>query len=157
MNMRRGRTNLSAVLVLALLAVCQPAVAAAPKSVELQVWTIRATRSNTEISPKLKPLAKKLKETFNFTGYKLVKADAKSVDVAKTYNASLTGPFKASIKPTERTDGKIKLAVTVTKRVKDKDEKKLSTTISLKAGRFQLFGGWKLDKGDVLIVAVSAK
>ncbi len=157
MNMRRGRWYLSAVFVLALLPYGQEANAADAKPVALQVWTIRATRANSEISPELKPLAKKLKETFNFTGYKLVKSDAKSVEIGKTHNATLTGPFKATIKPTERADGKIKLAVTVTKRVKNKDEKKLSTTISLKAGRFQLFGGWKLDKGDVLIVAVSAK
>ena len=55
------------------------------------------------------------------------------------------------------TTKKVELKIDVTRRVGDKDVKKLTTTIKLAKGRFQLFGGWKLDGGDVLIIAVSAK
>ena len=38
-----------------------------------------------------------------------------------------------------------------------KNKKKLSTTIKISPGKFQLLGRWSLGKGDVLILAVSAK
>ena len=116
-----------------------PAMAADAEKVELQVWTIRATRSNQEISPELKPLAELLKKTFKFTGYKLVKTDSAAVEIKQ--------PFKT----------KITLKIRITERQGKKDIDKLSTSVSLTAGRFQLFGGWKLKGDDVLIVAVSAK
>ena len=117
----------------------------------------RATRSSSEISPELKPLAESLKKTFKFTGYKLVKADTGSAELNRTYKSTLAGPFKAEVTPKERSKASIKLKVTITRRKDDKDVKKLSTTVVLREKRFQLFGGWKLSGDDVLIVAVSAK
>jgi len=152
------------VVVVVSLVMCRAASAAVDtvqgtdaEKVQLQVWSIRATRSNNEISSELKPLADSLKKTFNFTGYKLVKADTGSVELNDTYKSALTGSFAAEVTPRERAAGSIKLAVTITKREGDKDVKKLSTTVTLREERFQLFGGWKLSGDDVLIIAISAK
>ena len=38
-----------------------------------------------------------------------------------------------------------------------KNKKKFGTTIKISRGKFQLLGRWSLGKGDVLILAVSAK
>lgn len=125
--------------------------------VTVQIWTIRATRAGEEVSPQLRPLVKALQTSFKFSGYTLVKADTRDVPLKKSISSSLTGPFKIKISPTEKADGKITLQVEVTERQGDGEAKKLNTIVSLKPERFQLFGGWKLEKDDVLIVAVSAK
>jgi hypothetical protein len=130
---------------------------AAEETVQLQVLTIRATKSNNEISPQLKPLAEALKKSFKFTGYKLLKTDSRKAAFNRTLAISLAGPYKARIRPLARKDNRIQLKVEVFERKNNKDIGKLSTTISLAAGKSQLFGGWKLDGQDVLIIAVSAK
>ena len=125
--------------------------------VAVQIWTIRATRSNDEVSPQLKPLVKALQNSFKFSGYKLVRSETREVELKKTVTSSLTGPFKVKVTPTEKAEGRITLQVEVTERQGDRDVRKLNTVVALKPERFQLFGGWKLEKEDVLIVAVSAK
>jgi len=125
--------------------------------VTVQIWTIRATRAGQEVSPQLKPLVKALQTSFKFSGYTLVKAETRDVPLKKSTASSLTGPFKIKVSPTEKAEGKITLQVEVTERQGDRDVPKLNTVVSLKPERFQLFGGWKLEKDDVLIVAVSAK
>ena len=145
------------VTVLGLLAPPATALADEEQTVQLQVLTIRATKSNNDISPELKPLAEALKKTFKFTGYKLLKTDTRKVALNKKRELSLAGPYKARITPLERKDNRIRLKVEVFERKDNKDISRLSTTISLAAGKSQLFGGWKLDGDDVLIIAVSAK
>ena len=66
-------------------------------------------------------------------------------------------PYQATVTPRDKSDGQVKLQVLVSAREGNKTKKKLSTTVTLKLGRFQLFGGWTLEGGDVLIMAVSAK
>jgi hypothetical protein len=127
------------------------------ESATIDVWTIRATKSNDEISKRLEPLAEKLKATFKFTGYKLVRTDSRAVELGKELKADLISPFDVVITAQERTDDQIKLKVLVRERKGDKVVKLLSTTVSLRRERFQLFGGWKLPDGDVLILAISAK
>jgi hypothetical protein len=125
-------------------------------AVEVSVWTIRATRSKTQISDELKPLAKALTKNFKFTGYELLKKDAKKVD-GTAVKFKLAGGFGATVKDKGKADGKFKLGIEVNRTVDKTVSKKLSTTVSLKPGRFQLLGGWKLNGKDVLILAVSAK
>jgi len=162
MMMTRMRIGIvCSVIAVASLVVAVPCMAestgAADKAkVNVTVWVIRATKSNTEISPKLKSLAKKLKKSFNFTGYKLLKTDEKEVALDTAIRTKLAKAYSANITPTELTDKKVKLSVAITQRKDDKDVKKLNTTVNLTKKRFQLFGGWKLDGEDVLIVAISA-
>ena len=124
---------------------------------EVQVWTIRATKANEEISEKLEPLAKALAKDFKFTGYELTKTDSKTVPIDKEFKVKLLGPYKMVVTPLERTDDQATLKIEVSVGEGKKKKSKLNSTIRLKPGKFQLMGGWKLSGGDVLIVAVSAK
>ena len=49
------------------------------KSTDIQVWAIRATTKNKDISPELKRIAEELKKQFKFTGFKLEKSATGSV------------------------------------------------------------------------------
>ncbi len=158
------RTRTVMVLVAGLIAGPLAAGAAAQErkdkgaeKVAVEVWTIRATRSNTDISPELKKLAETLKSQFKFTGYKLVSSKTTSVAIGQSSSSPLISPFRASITPQKRSDGKVELKVQVFEKKGDKDIKKLDTTLTLARDKHQLMGGWSLDGGDNLIIAISAK
>jgi len=150
-----------AVLWLAGLSVAQALAAgggagAAPK---VSVWAIRATHGGDQISKELRPLAKALKKSFNFTGYRLVSKSAKSVGGAKGTSFELGSGYRATITPAGSEGGKIKLKIVVLKK-QDKNKayvKKLATTVALRPGKHQILGGWQLPGGDVLIIAVSVR
>jgi hypothetical protein len=128
-------------------------------SVSFQVWPIRATRSDKEISKELEKLADALKKTFNYTGYKLLKTDTRSADLGSAATSSLPGGYKLTLTPDKKGADKITYKLKITERKGDKDVEKLNTTVSIAPEKFQLFGGsaFKLDGGDDLIIAISAK
>jgi len=129
------------------------------QSYDISVWAIRATKSNSEVSPELKPIAKELRKRFNYTGFKLERKKTGQVGTGKAYVADLIAGFKAQVTPLERTGGRVKMKIEVSKREGNKQKPLLNTTVTLNRGRFHLQGGWKIDprSGDVLIVAVSAR
>lgn len=135
------------------MAVCSAQGLADDKSVDLQVWVIRATTKNKDISPELKGIADKLKQQFKYTGFKLERKAAGRADLGKTFTADLIGGYSLKLTPKKRDGKKIQLQVEV---AKGKDPK-LNATVTLPAGEFQLFGGWPLDGGDALIIGVSAR
>jgi hypothetical protein len=149
------RQGVAAVLVLSLVgaAVCVGQQKPERKSADIQVWAIRATTKNKEISKELQSLAEKLKRDFKFTGFKLEQKASGSAAIGKAYNTALPGGYQVNVTP-KSSDGKqVELQVEV---LKGKD-RKLNSTVKVRAGEFQLFGGMSLDGGDQLIVAVSAK
>ena len=128
---------------------------------EVSVWAIRATKSNNEVSPELKPIVKELRKQGKYTGFKLERKKTGEVNEGKTFTADLIAGFKAKVTPVERKDRRIKLKIEITRR-QDKDKKEtqlLNTAVTLSRSKFHLQGGWKIDpkSGDVLIVAVSAR
>ncbi len=125
------------------------------KSVNVQVWAIRATTKNKEISPELKEIAEKLKKDTKYTGFKLEKKASGSAAIGKTFTATLIGGYTAKVTPKSVDSKKVELQITITKE-KEKTPK-LDTTVKLAAGDWQLSGGMDLDGGDALIVAVSGK
>ncbi len=127
------------------------------EAVNVEVWTIRATKNSQEISPRLRELAAQLKKSFAFTGYSLLKTQTKKAEEGKTAEFDLGGGYKAKITPRGRAGEQIKLEVVVTERKGEKEEKKLTTNISIAPGKFQLLGGWKFEGEDVLIVAVTGR
>ena len=126
---------------------------------EISVWAIRATKSNSEVSPELKPIAKELKRRFNYTGFKLERKKTGTAKTGATFATELIAGFKAQITPVERTGSRVKLKIELSRRQGKKETRLLSTTVTLNRGKFHLQGGWKIEpKGeDVLIVAVSAR
>ncbi len=138
-------------------AVVPPALAEDKGPVTVQVWTIRATKSNDKISKKLQPMAKALEKDFRFTGYQLTGTDSRKMSINQGREFKLLGPYNMTIKPQKRRYAHSTLKIVVTAKKGKKKVPKLNSTVRLKPGKFQLMGGWKLGGGDVLIVAVSAK
>ncbi len=141
------------VLSLAGTAICVGQQKPERKSADIQVWAIRATTKNKDISPELRDLADKLKKDFKFTGFKLEQKASGSAALGKAYSTALPGGYQANVTPKTNDGKKVQFQVEV---LKGKD-RKLNTTVTVKSGQFQLFGGMALDGGDQLIVAVSAK
>jgi len=129
------------------------------KSYEVSVYAIRATKSNSTISPELKPIAKSLKQRFNYAGFKLETKKNGKAAKGKTFNAILTSGYKAKVTPLERKGDRVKLRIEITKKAGKKEKKLTSTTVTINSGQFLPVGGWKIDtkSSDVLIVAVSGK
>ena len=104
---------------------------------DVTVWAIRATKSNSEISPDLRPIAEQLKKQFKYTGFKLEKKAAKpGVDEGSTFSASLIAGFSARITPVERKDNRIKLKIEVIQRKGKQQRPRMRTTVTIDRGRF---------------------
>ncbi|MBK9118161.1 MAG: hypothetical protein IPM18_00940 [Phycisphaerales bacterium] len=121
------------------------------KTADIQVLAIRATTKNTDISPELRSIADTLKRQFRFTGFKLERRAGGSTKIGEAYTTALTGGYTAKITPT-RNDGK---RITMRVEVLQGSERRLNTTVTVDARRYQLSGGFSLGEGDELIVAVS--
>lgn len=134
-----------------------PSAQAGDAEVSVQLLVIRATKSNKEISPELKPIADALKGQFNFTGYKLVKRDSRGVALGKSATFGLTGPYSARITPKDRDERQVTLQIVVTEKRGEKDVEKSNVTVKVTKERYTLQGGLDLDGGDKLILAVSGK
>ena len=155
----RGVQPASGMLALLVFALLTSAAVANDKAYDVSVLGIRATKSNSQISPELKPIAAELKKRFNYTGFKLERKTKRSVNKGKTLSTDLVAGFKAKITPIERKGRRLKLKIEITKREGSKERRLANTTITITSGRYQLLGGWKIDsKGqDVLITAISAR
>jgi hypothetical protein len=123
------------------------------KSADLQVWTIRATTKNSEISPELRTIAEQLKKQFKYTGFKLERRATGHADLGKAFSTALVGDYQARITPQKHDGRRVTLQVEVLKG----DQRQYNATVTLEAGKFQLQGGWALEGGDALIVAVAAR
>jgi len=147
-------------IILALLAVWFWPVAASaqPKQpADVQVWAIRATTRNSEISPELRDLAEALKKQFKYTGFKLEKRTGGRVALGQAYSTELLDGYKAAVTPKERTDAKIQLQVVVTRREGDQDKPVCNMTYAVEIGSFLPVGCGSLAGGDYLIVAIRAR
>jgi hypothetical protein len=126
---------------------------------EVSVWVIRATKDNNEVSKELEPIAAQLRGQFKLTGYKLVKREAGAGGPGKPFSAALPNGYRVRVAPQKREGARVTLKVEVTRKRGDKEERKLDTTFTLDAGKFQLVGGWPFaEQGeDVLILAISGR
>lgn len=129
---------------------------------EIEVWSIRATTKNKDISPELKELAEVLKKQFKFTGFKLEKKASGKPETGKSFDSASIGTYKVSVTLSERKDKNITLKVLVKQVEKDKDGKEkeknvLDTTVKVEAGKSVPFGGLALEGGDSLILAIRAR
>jgi len=124
----------------------------------VDVWAVRATKRNRDVSPELKSLANALKKQFRYTGFKLEKKASGKVETNKRYSTSLIRGYSVVVKPLERTSSRVKLEVTVSKRdSKGKSKTVLKTTVTTKLGAFVPVGCGSLDKGDYMILLVRGK
>ena len=159
-NNRRGAAGLSACLVATLLiGLAIPAEAQAKKpTYDVQVLAIRATKSNKEVSPELKSIAKELMK-LGYTGFKLEKKIGGKVPEGGTFSGALVGGYSIKVTPLSP-DKKdyVKLKVEVLKREGGKDKPEITTTVSAKRGRYWLQNlPYPGAADDRLIIAVSAR
>jgi len=156
-------SRLALVVLAAVFAAALGDVAAAQEkkkpTYDVSVLAIRATKSNNEISPELKPIAKELKAYSKYTGFKLEKKKTERVNEGKVLAVDLVSAFKVKVTPVERKGSRVKLKIEVTRRHGKKERRLLNTTVTLNRGKYHLQGGWKIDSKseDVLIIAVSAR
>lgn len=127
------------------------AAVAASDTAEIKILVVRATKSNSDISPELRPLANSLKKQFNFTGFKLEKTQSKSMKAGDTWTTSLIGSFEATVKLTKAEEKSVGLEVVVKKSGKEQ----LDVPMTIARGKSSLIGGWKVEGEDVLILAIS--
>lgn len=145
------------------LVLCAPAGAwAADEDTDLEVWAVRATKKNKDVSKELKDLARLLEKQFKYTGFKLEKKAAQRVGLGKAFRSDLLENYQVSVTPQERSERRVKLEVVVARKVKDKDGKEkaetvLKTTLTTQAGPFVPVGCGSLANGDYLILLVRAR
>ncbi len=122
------------------------------KSVQVRVMAIRATRSNSEISPALRELADTLKRQFKFTGFKLEANRSQTTEIGKTFSTALIGGYSANVTPKSIQDRRVTLQVQVLKGTDSKS--KVDQTMNLGETILYIF---PLAGEDQLIVGVSAR
>ncbi len=152
--MLRGKRCLVALLIVSFAAAasCAAQDGMQRKSADIQIWGIRATTKNKQISPALKKIAKQLKKQFKYTGFLLESQHAAKVNVGSSTGAKLAGGHVANVKLKQHGGKRITVEVEVSKGKK----KIINSTVTVNAGRFQLFA-ISLGGGEALIVAVSAR
>jgi len=134
---------------------------------DVKIMAIRATKSDTEVSPELKSLVDQLKKETKLTGFKLEKSGGGSTEKSKDSTLDTGKGYRVKVTPIEKKDDRVTVQVEIFKRGgkgkdKDKDTGKersiINTKVTLDSGKTQL---WALDypgsDDDKLIIAVSAK
>ena len=161
-HLRKRATSIGAVVAI-VVGVLTPASAVADgkRPVQVEVWTIRATTKNAEISPELRGLAKVLKKQFKYTGFKLEKKAANRTALNNAWKTDLIGGYRIRVTPKSRSGSRIQLELAVLKQITDKGKKKektvLKTTLTVKPGPLMPVGCGSLDGGDYLITAIRAR
>jgi len=125
------------------------------KTYDVRVLGIRATNSNKDVSPELKPLLPTLKK-LGYTGFKLVKKGGGRVVEGKSCTTTLIEGYKVRVTPLSRTGKRVKLKTEGFKRQGKKDVPKWNTTVTIDRGRYHL-QVQKLSGGDGLVIAVTAR
>lgn len=151
-----ARTIVVALVLLGWAAVTPAVRAQDAGSVALKVLVIRATTDHDRVDAELRPIANELKQRFKFTGFTLLKTLKGRAGMDKTWSGELTETYGLKITPNERKGERIKLAVEFLEKKGRESKPVLRSTITISAGKYQLFGGWKID-GDTLIVAVTGE
>lgn len=127
------------------------------KDLDVQIYAIRATTANSEVSPELKSMAEKLSKQFKYTGFKLEKKAAGQARIDKSFEAELIDGYSAEVTPREIKDDRVKMNLKVTRREEDKPKTKLKTDMTTERGKFVLVGVEKLGKDEFLIIAAAVR
>lgn len=135
----------------------QRAVQANSDPVEVQVYVIRATTANQEVSPELKNMAAMLSKQFKYTGFRLEKKSAGRVEVEKPFDAELIEGYSAQVTPRECKGDRVKMALQVSRREGGKTRQKVKTELTTERGKFVLVGVEKLGEDEFLIVAAAVR
>lgn len=125
--------------------------------VEVQIYAIRATTANKDVSPELKDMAAKLGKEFKYTGFKLEKKATGKVKIDKPFEAELIEGYSAQVTPREFKDERAKMCMRVTHRDGEKTKQKVKTDLTTERGKFVLVGVEKLSDDEYLIIAAAVR
>jgi hypothetical protein len=151
-----GRQRLERALQPALLAlICaSPALAQQRANTQIEVWEIRATTSNSEISPELVSIASDLKKRFRYTGFKVVGRHSGRAELDETFTARLTAHYTVKVTPTNRGEGRIQMKVEI-KRLGVKN--KHNSVVTVPRGDMQFWGFEYPRSDDAMIIGIRAR
>lgn len=155
----RGAALAAAIIwLLAAPASAQSGKKAGADTFEVSVRAIRATKSDSEVSPELRPIVRQLQSQFKYTGFKVIAQRSGRVEAGKTFAADLGDGFRTKLTPLKREGTRVQMKVEVLERQGGEEKTRFNTTVTIDSGRYNLQGGWKLGQGDdILIVATSAR
>ncbi|HEY5997545.1 MAG TPA: hypothetical protein VIU29_11025 [Candidatus Deferrimicrobiaceae bacterium] len=124
---------------------------AAP-SVSIEVAIAQASHEGSAIDPALSKMKSKLQSMFNYTSYKMLDRQKRTIPVGSTGEIPLPGNRVLKATPASLDGTKIKLNVQILEGGKDK----LTTSLGLNKGGMVLVGGPSYQNG-VLILIISAE
>jgi hypothetical protein len=140
--------------MIAALLLAMPASAKSTKEsdgVELEVLSIIASNKDKHVDPQLAELAKQLKPTFKFSGYRLAGRTKRKVKMKQASTFKLVSPYSLQLKPTAREKDRVSLDLQAFREKDKKNKSVLKLKIKLRPGKYQLCGGWKVSKGTLLV------
>lgn len=145
--------------LLPILGTLAPTVAAqeASPTGPVEVWTIRATTANHEVSPELREIADQLRRSFKYTGYRLLEKKSVTVGPGGEFSTALSAGYRLSGSASAQGPRRVQLRLKLTRREGGRDVDKLATTITVERGRFQVIGGPRLEGEDVLVLAIAPR
>jgi hypothetical protein len=139
-------------LLLAFLALLLPAASLAAPSVSIEVAVAHASHEGSAIDPALSKMKSRLQSMFNYTAYKMLDRQKRTIAVGGTGEIPLPGNRILKATPASLEGGKIKLNIQILEGGKDK----LTTSLGLNKGGMVLVGGPAYQNG-VLILIISAE
>jgi hypothetical protein len=148
-----NRAFMGAFCVIFLVAGTRLAAAEDRDNVTVEVWVIRATTKDKDISPELRELAKKLQKDFKYTGFKLEHRAIGHTELDRGYTTELLDQYRGTVTPRRREGRNIRLQFEALRRGKSI----LNTTVTAPTGSFVPFGVGPLNNQDFLITAVRAR
>lgn len=127
------------------------AVASGPP-VTVDVGVVLASQEGATVDPALSSIQGKLRSMFNYTSYRMLDRQQRSLAVGETGEFALPGDRSMRVTPSPSRGKKVRLAV----EIREGGKNLIATTLGLSRGGMVLVGGPSFRKG-VLILIISAE
>jgi len=151
-RMPGGRARFVMALLLLLSFPAGSAAAPAGPSVTVDLGVVLASQEGTTMDPALSSIQDKLRSMFNYTAYRMLDRQRKSLSVGETEVFPLPGNRSMTVTPSPSRGKKVRLAV----EIREGGKNLIATTLGLSRGGMVLVGGPSY-KGGVLILLISAE
>ncbi|MBP2675483.1 MAG: hypothetical protein H6Q84_2323 [Deltaproteobacteria bacterium] len=127
-----------------------PCLAADTLSVD--VGAIYASNQGSSVDPALSHIRGKLQSMFNYSSYKMLNRERRTLAVGETWDCGLPGRRSMRVVPQPPQGNKVRLAI----QIQEGGRNLLSTTVGMSRGGMVLVGGPSHEAG-VLILIISAE
>lgn len=152
-RMPREGARLIAFLLLILLTLSAGSeTSASGPPVTVDVGVVLASQEGVTVDPALASIREKLRSMFNYTSYRMLDRQQRSLAVGETGEFVLPGNRSMRVTPSPSRGKKVRLAV----EIREGGRNLIATTLGLSRGGMVLVGGPSFRKG-VLILIISAE